>query len=456
MGINMKNFSYIYHTSRIAHYRTDTMKLAIPKNRKELKQHLNDPLFKNSYYQMASAAVTSVLGFIFWIVAVRYFETAAVGLASAIIAALGLLSLFSNLGLGIGLIRFLPGARGKGNSMINTCFTLSGLASMVIALIFLAGLEFWSPALLPVFQHPVFFAAFIVFAIVWALNPLISCAFLAKRSTEFTFIQNALASFLKLALIIPFAVFFNSAFGIFASAGVAMSVALLIAIFWFLPKVQQGYFPLCIVRREVLNEISHYSGGNYVARISLQSSPLVLPLMVINILGAEMSAYFYIAWSITAILIVIPTSIFNSLFAEGSNEEETLQVNTKKSLKLFLLLLLPAILVVLVIADKVLLLFGQAYSQNGALLLRIIAVSIIPYSVNYLYITIARVKMDISGVIKVSAAITCLTLGLCYFLMLNMGLPGIGLGWLAGHSIVATPVAAHLLWRYYSLPKLSE
>ena len=206
----------------------------------------------------------------------------------------------------------------------------------------------------------------------------------------------------------------------------------------------------------MLNEIGHYSGGNYIARIFLQSSSLVLPLMVINILGAEMSAYFYIAWSVTAILKVIPTSIFNSLFAEGSNEEETLLANTKKSLKLLLLLLLPAILILLVIADKVLLLFGQAYFQNGALLLRIIAVSIIPYSINYLYITIARVKMDISSAIKVSVAITCLSLGLCYFLMLNMGLPGVGLGWLAGQSIVATPIALYLLWRYYSLPKLSK
>ena len=436
--------------------KSDTMKLWIPKNRKELKQHLNDPLFKNSYFLMASTAVTSVFGFIFWILAARFYETADVGLASAIIAALGLLAIFSNLGLGIGLIRFLPGAKDKGNSMINTCFTLSGLASIVIALIFLAGLEFWSPALLPVFQHPVFFASFIFFAVVWALNPLISCAFLAKRSTEFTFIQNAIASFLKLALIIPFAVFFSSAFGIFASAGMAMSVALLVAIFWFLPKVQQGYFPLPVVQKEVLNEISHYSGGNYIARIFLENSPLILPLMVINILGAEMSAYLYIAWSIIAILTVIPTSIFNSLFAEGSNAEETLLINTKKSLKLLLLLLLPAIIVLLVIADKMLLLFGQAYSQNGTLLLRIIAVSIIPYSINYLYITIARVKMDISSVIKVSAALTCFTLGLCYFLMLNIGLPGIGLGWLAGQSIVATPIALHLLWRYYSLPKLSE
>ena len=33
---------------------TDTMKLTIPKTRTELKQHLNDPLFKNSYFLMAT------------------------------------------------------------------------------------------------------------------------------------------------------------------------------------------------------------------------------------------------------------------------------------------------------------------------------------------------------------------------------------------------------------------
>jgi len=417
-------------------------------SREVLKQHLNTSLYKNAYYLMAGTAVTSLLGFVFWIVAVRLYSTEAVGLGSAIISALGLLAIFSELGLGIGLIRFLPGAGKDGNDMLNTCFTVSGLASMAIALIFLAGLGFWSPALLLVRQHPIFFAAFVVFAVIYALQPLVSNTFLAKRNTKFIVITNIIAGSFKIALGVLFVIFFNNAFGIFASTGLAMSIALAIAVIWFLPKVQSGYRPLPKIQKRVLNELSHYSSGNYVARILLQMTPLILPLMVVNILGAEMNAYFYIAWAVAAIFQVIPSSIFNSLFAEGSNDETSLRANTVKSLKLMLLLLLPAVLLILVIAGKLLLLFGQAYSDNGALLLRIIALSIMPWGINYLYISIERVRKNVSGIIKVAAAATCLSLGLSYFLMLKMSLVGIGVGYLMGQSIVAIAVAI-LLWRDY-------
>jgi hypothetical protein len=35
------------------------MNIAIPKNIKELKQHLNDPLFKNAYFLMASSETSA-------------------------------------------------------------------------------------------------------------------------------------------------------------------------------------------------------------------------------------------------------------------------------------------------------------------------------------------------------------------------------------------------------------
>jgi len=46
----------------ITHYRTDTMTLWIPKNRKQLKQHLNDPLFKNAYFLMLSSVTSAGSG----------------------------------------------------------------------------------------------------------------------------------------------------------------------------------------------------------------------------------------------------------------------------------------------------------------------------------------------------------------------------------------------------------
>jgi hypothetical protein len=41
------------------------MKIWIPKNIKDVRIYLNDSLFKNSYFLMASAAVISVFGIIF-------------------------------------------------------------------------------------------------------------------------------------------------------------------------------------------------------------------------------------------------------------------------------------------------------------------------------------------------------------------------------------------------------
>jgi len=421
-----------------------------------LKKHLATPLYQNAYYLMASTAITSILGFVSLIIATRFYSTEAVGLSSAIIAALGLIALFAELGLGIGLIRFLPGAGKNSNDMLNACLTISGLASIAIALIFLVGLDFWSPALLPVRQNAIFFSAFVIFAVITALQPLVADTFLARRNTKFILISNIIAGLSKLALVILFATFLNNAFGIFTSSGLSTAIALVIAVIWFLPKVQSGYRPIPKIKKEVLNKLGHYSVGNYIGRILLQMTPSILPLMVINILGAEMSAYFHVAWAVVSVLLVIPSSIFNSLFAEGSNDEASLRANITKSLKLMLLLLLPATLLILMIAGKLLLLFGQTYSDSGALLLRILALSVIPWGINYLYVSIARVTKNVSGVIKVAGLSTGFSLGLSYFLMLKMSLAGVGIGYIAGQSIVAIAVVIYLRRGYSFQPQISS
>lgn len=70
--------------------RNDTMNLWIPKNRTELKKHLSDPLFKNAYFLMLSSVTSAGSGFFFWLIAARFYSTADIGLASAIIAVGGL------------------------------------------------------------------------------------------------------------------------------------------------------------------------------------------------------------------------------------------------------------------------------------------------------------------------------------------------------------------------------
>ena len=106
-------------------------------------------------------------------------------------------------------------------------------------------------------------------------------------------------------------------------------------------------------------------------------------------------------------------------------------------MKLCLLILVPAIVVLLVLGDKLLLFFGRSYSESGATLLRILALSAIPVSINCICLGVMRVKKNTKGVMLVSASIACLALSSGYILMTRIGLPGVGIGWIAAQTVVA-------------------
>lgn len=104
-------------------------------------------LYNNAFYLMLNTACTSVLGFVFWYIMARYFSSSDVGIGTAIISASGLVASFAGLGLGIGLVRFVPEIKKNVVRLINSAFTLSGVAAIAGSLIYLAGINHWAPAL---------------------------------------------------------------------------------------------------------------------------------------------------------------------------------------------------------------------------------------------------------------------------------------------------------------------
>jgi O-antigen/teichoic acid export membrane protein len=404
-------------------------------------------LYRNAIYLMINSAALALAGFFFWVVAARLYPVEAVGLVSAAIAAIGLLTLLSTLGLDYGLIRFLPGSGEKARDMINSCFTVGGLISIALALIFLAGLGIWSPALLPIREHPVFFAAFIFFTVTFTFQGFTYHAFIAKRRAGFALAQGLIFGLLRFAPLFALAPLFDT-FGIFASLGIAASIAGATAILLLLPQVEKGYRPLPVIRKGVVNEMVHFSFANYAANIFWMLPQLILPLMVVNLLGAEQNAYFYIGWSMASILFMIPLATSFSLFAEGSHDVERLGYEIRRSLKLLLVLLVPAIIILLLLGDKILFLFGRAYSENATKLLWILAFSALPLSLNYIYYGIKRVEMRMKGVIGLTIFIAIATLGMSYFLLPQMGILGAGVAWLSSQGVGALIVMYNLRRRW--------
>ncbi len=414
-----------------------------------IRQLLGIPLYRNAFYLMLNSAIVAFTGFVFWATAARLYPAEGVGFASAAIAAMTLLALLATLGLDYGLVRFLPG-RGEGAAdVLDSCFTVGGLVAAVFSLVFVAGLNVWSPALLLLQEHPVYFAGFVVFTVASTLMMLVIRTFVAKRRAGFTLVQGVLFGVVRFIPLVFLATYFRT-FGIFAAWGLTMLLAVIVCMLLVLPRVQAGYRPRPAISRRAMGEVIRFSFANYAANLSWAVPGLILPIMVVNRLGAEANAYFYVAWATASILFGIPMAASLSLFAEGSYGRQKLTRDSVRSLKLIFAALVPAVVLMVVLGDKLLLIFGTAYSESGIRLLQVLAASALPLGVNQVYFSIKRVELKMRSVVWLSVLVAVLTLSLSWFLLPQMGIWGAGVAWLSANGLVAVVAVRGLLQPIWS------
>ncbi|NIN66701.1 MAG: hypothetical protein GTO63_18840 [Anaerolineae bacterium] len=411
------------------------------------RQHLRTPLYGNAYYLMATSAVRSLSGPVFWVVAAQFYGPTDVGLGSATVSASLLLATLSSLGLGFGLMRFLPHAGDDRNDMVNSSFALLTLVSILAAAIFLIGLPTWSPALTVLRHHPYFVISFILFTGVATLSDVTDRVFIAHRAARFTFYKSAVASIFKLPLPLLFV-------GLSAGAGIAFSMwtpmilALAVSLLWFLPRLQQGYLPMPVLRKEVMSGLMRYSLANYGADLLRTVPTGLLPLMVIGILGAKSNAYFFAAWTVAQPLFMVSFAVSSSLFAEGSHDEQSLPRTVVKALQVTLPILILGVMLVFLIGDRLLLVFGQQYSQNATSVLRLLSLSALPIAVRAVGLTVYRVRKELRKVVVICALDASLTVALAYQLPRHLGLDGVGLGLLLAQLTVVAVMLCTELRRY--------
>lgn len=121
------------------------MNIAIPKNIKELKQHLKDPLYKNSFFIMFTSISSAGSGFVFWMLAAKLYSKEDVGVATALISSMALLVLLSRFGLDSSIIRYFP-EKDK-SRVFSTSAVITTFFAVLLGIIFIAGIDLWLPEL---------------------------------------------------------------------------------------------------------------------------------------------------------------------------------------------------------------------------------------------------------------------------------------------------------------------
>jgi O-antigen/teichoic acid export membrane protein len=404
---------------------------------------LRTPLYANALYLWASAGLTAVSGLAFWALVARLYSAHDVGLGSAALSALSLLAMFSHLGLGLGLIRFLPEAGPRGPRLANAVFTTSAVAAVVLAAVFLLGLPLWAPSLDFLLEQPLYPAAFIAFVAIATLTTVQMYAFTAIRRAKYFLVQ---VTFLLLGrLMLPaLLVALFGAFGIVAAGGLAAALAAVVG-FALLARGLPGYRPGAAVDVASMFKLFPFSAANYVSDSLLLTPGLVLPLIVVGLLGSEEGAYFYMAWFLGYLLTSTSASLALSLFAEGSYDPGALRLLSRNAVAAGLGAATVGAAFFLLLGDKLLLAFGRDYATEGATLLRIVALAALPAAVVNVYLGALRVTRRVGELVIIAGVVGVTTVALSSALLPTMGLAGAGVGYGLGQGLGLALVLVRLL-----------
>jgi O-antigen/teichoic acid export membrane protein len=406
-------------------------------------QILRTPLFTNAFYLWVSAAGGAVGGFAFWALIARLYDADEVGLGSAALSIMMLLAMLSHLGLGMGLIRFLPESGKGGTRLANVVFTTSAVGALVSSAVFLVGMPLWAPRLAFVREQPLYTIAFISFVVAGSLYVVQTHAFVAIRKAKYFFIQVVFVQLSRLALPALMAGLFG-AFGIVASGGIATALGAVIG-FTLLARGLPGYQPRVVADPGSVLRLFPFSVGNYVADSLLLTPGLILPLVVVGLLGSTEAAYFYIAWFLGYLLTSASAYLALSLFAEGSHDPGALRVLSRNAVTGALAVATVGALLLLLLGEKLLLAFGPDYASEGAMLLRLMALAAVPAAVLNVYLGALRVTKRIGELIIIAGAVAVTTVVLSSALLPVMGLAGAGVGHGLGQGLGFAIVVARLL-----------
>ena len=368
------------------------------------------------------------MGLVFWVVAARTVSSTDIGLTTAVISLVALVTTLSQFGMDNGLIRFLPMSKNR-DELYSSVLTVNFIITVIITGIFLIGLNVFSPPLL-FLRDGAFPLILILYMALASIYLMQNTAVTALRRGDLYLIQTIVYG-IRIPLLLIFAMF--GVMGILSALVISYFITFITGLYII---SQLGVKFRVTINVGALKEIFRFSLGTYTADILATAPTAIIPLIIVNTIGAKENAYFYIAYSIAAILLTIPGSIATSLFVEGSHNVP-LRENVVKSIRFTMILLIPAIIVILLFGNYVLLIFNKEFSQQSFELLRLLAISGIFSAISSLYLTIKRVQKDVRIINYINLAFSILLIGSCYLFLMSFGLIGVGYAWLLSNIIIS-------------------
>jgi O-antigen/teichoic acid export membrane protein len=412
-----------------------------------------DSLLRNSLFIMATPLVSSVIGYVFWLVAAHLYNASIVGLTAAITSATGIVASLSCFGVCGTLLMTLP-EKSKETEWSATFWTgIATAVSLAAALcgIALVVLPLYSDQLI-VLRSVDYAAVFVIATLAVTAGVILDNVFIAQRRAGASFSRNMATTAVRVLAIGllglaagPGALRLLGAWGAASVFGLGLGAALLV-------RLRRVARPprLAVLVRTAVGLRSRVTGFQVIG-MAAGLLPPALPLLVTERLSTSDNAYFVMTWTLAAFLFGLSPAVATALFAEGMHRPGELGAIARSAFKITGAILLPGAVVTLAVGATLLSMLGPAYAAHGVGLLRILVLASIPAAVIQVYAGVVSARGRLKTVAWLYLAMSIGTLVMSWLLLPEMGIGAVGWAYLAMQ--LCGCVYAALDWRKHTSPK---
>lgn len=383
-----------------------------------------------SAWILIGLAIQSGLGFAFWLLGSRVASSADLGRASALFTAIQFVNYLSGLGLTVALARHATDRSGESDALFGWGIAATVASSFVGGVAYLALVDTSATELVK--GSVAGWVVFCAYTAGTSVGLLVDVRLMAARKWGWLVGRLALTGLVRLPLvpldvgIAPDAWLYHLMLAPLAITGVA-AVPLL---------GRMGAGGTSWRRPTSLALVARYSGVNWLATLASQAPQFVLPLVVAQSVAPSINANFFLAWTVTGLVFLVPGAISQVLLVEGAKdaEAETRDAHrAREALGFSLGLSVLAWLGSVVGGGLATGVLGDDYRQLARLLPSLM-VAAIPWSLSSVRLSQARIRRDQLATVAITV-----TLGLGILVPTLLFVPTRGTvaatrAWIFGHT----------------------
>ena len=275
--------------------------------------------------------------------------------------------------------------------------------------------------------------AFVIGTAFWVLFVLQDHVLVGLRQTIWVPLENGLCAVAKIALLPLLA--FAGGWAVFGAAALPAAAAVLVVttlVMRYLGRTTAGQERTAIP----VSQLVRFAAADHFAALLWMGTADLLTLLVLNEVGPEASAYYFMANTIGYTLYLVISNVGSALVAEGARDPERAVPLARQALWNSARLVIPLAVVGVLLAPFVLGILGPDYAANGTVVLQLLLVSAIPQVIVGIAIATARIRRDLRTIMAVYTALAIGSIGGSWLLLGPLGIPGVGLACLLTQLVV--------------------